>query len=111
MTVTDLARAREFYATKLGLTQAIQTDTMLFFDVGGPMLMLALPEEKERFSTEGAVVYFSVDDIRARWEALRARGIDFLDEPHEVHRANDRTLWLTFFCDPDGHLLALMSWQ
>lgn len=111
MTVTDLARARDFYATTLGLTQVIQTDTMLFFDIGGTMLMFALPEEKVRFSAEGAVVYFSVDDIRARWKALRARGVDFLDEPHEVHRANDRTLWLTFFRDPDGHLLALMSWQ
>lgn len=111
LTVSDLAAARSFYADKLGLTLAIDADSMLFFDCGGTMLMLALPEREMKVNANGAVVYFAVDGIRKRWEELRERGVEFVDEPHAVHRAGGRELWMTFFRDPDGYLLALMSWQ
>lgn len=111
LTVSDLARARAFYADQLGLELAIDAGSMLFFDCGGTMLMLSLPEKDFGTVGGGSVVYFSVEGIEARWNELRARGVTFLDEPHLIHRAGDRELWMTFFRDPDGYLLALMSWQ
>ena len=111
LTVSDLAVARDFYAERLGLPVAIDTGSMLFFDLGGTMLMLAPPEPEAPLTPGGAVVYLSVPRIRESWSALRERGVAFVDEPHVVHRAEEKSLWMTFFRDPDGHLLALMSWE
>lgn len=111
LAVSDLEAARSFYIDKLGLKLAIDAGSMLFFDCGGTMLMLSLPEKEVQVNSDGAVVYFSVDGIRERWQELRANDVEFVDEPHVIHRAGARELWMTFFRDPDGHLLALMSWQ
>jgi methylmalonyl-CoA/ethylmalonyl-CoA epimerase len=50
-----------------------------------------------------------VNDIRAAFGALRARGVAFTDEPHLIAKMPDHELWMTFFKDPDGNVLALMS--
>ena len=38
-----------------------------------------------------------------------ARGVPFVSAPHLVHRGEDADLWMAFFRDPDGGLLALMA--
>ncbi|MFN8422020.1 MAG: hypothetical protein U0470_01080 [Anaerolineae bacterium] len=48
-------------------------------------------------------------DIAAARDTLRSRGVVFTDEPHIVARTGDVDVWMTFFRDPDGHPLALMS--
>ena len=111
LTVSDIQKAREFYEGKLGLKLAIDAGSMLFFDCGGTMLMLSLPEKDFGVAADGAAVYLSVDRIDDRWKELEARGVTFVDEPHLIHRDGSRSLWMTFFRDPDGHLLALMSWK
>jgi methylmalonyl-CoA/ethylmalonyl-CoA epimerase len=111
LTTKDLAAAREFYESKMGLPLTISTDTMLFFDGGGVALMLSLPEEAAPFSSAGAVVYFEVKDIEGRWKLLRDRDVELEGQPHVVHRAGTRELWMGFFRDPDGHLLALTEWR
>jgi methylmalonyl-CoA/ethylmalonyl-CoA epimerase len=40
---------------------------------------------------------------------MRGRGVAFVDEPHLIAKMPDHDLWMTFFKDPDGHTLALMS--
>ncbi len=50
-----------------------------------------------------------VADIQATAEALAERGVEFEREAHLVARLPDHDLWLAFFRDPDGNLLALMS--
>ncbi len=37
------------------------------------------------------------------------RGVEFERDPEAVHRADDHELWLAFFRDLDGRMLALMS--
>ncbi|HUO84730.1 MAG TPA: VOC family protein [Thermoanaerobaculia bacterium] len=111
LTVSDIQKAREFYEGKLGLKLAIDAGSMLFFDCGGTMLLLSLPEKDLGVAADGAAIYLSVDRIDDRWKELKARGVTFVDEPHLIHRDGGRSLWMTFFRDPDGHLLALMSWQ
>jgi methylmalonyl-CoA/ethylmalonyl-CoA epimerase len=41
--------------------------------------------------------------------AMQARGVQFDDEPHLIAKLPDHELWMTFFRDPDGSLLALME--
>ncbi len=108
LTIDDLPRAVEFYRDTLGLRLLFQAPPNLaFFDCAGVRLMLA-PVEKpgEKFSS---VVYFRVDDIRAAHETLAARGVPFESAPHLIARMPDHELWMAFFRDPSGNLLALMS--
>jgi len=50
-----------------------------------------------------------VDDIDAAFERLSERGVAFEAKPHLVAKLPDHELWMAFFRDPDGNLLALMS--
>jgi methylmalonyl-CoA/ethylmalonyl-CoA epimerase len=57
-----------------------------------------------------SVLYFSVSDIHTATASLRARGVPFRGEPHLIHRHDDGTgEWMSFFADPEGNTLALMS--
>ena len=41
---------------------------------------------------------------------LKSRGVEFVDQPHLIHRHADGTEeYMSFFKDPEGRLLALMS--
>jgi catechol 2,3-dioxygenase-like lactoylglutathione lyase family enzyme len=109
ITVDDLERSIAFYADALGLPLLFRVEgqPMAFLDAGGIRLYLG--------QAEGSVVrsqpllYFSVDDIDASHAGLVARGVPFVSAPHLVHRGEDADLWMAFFRDPDGGLLALMA--
>ena len=47
-------------------------------------------------------------DILSAHATLRERGVEFITEPHLVHRAADYELWLAEFRDSEGNVLALM---
>lgn len=107
--ITDIDVAREFYGEKVGLPVLYSLPTMLIFDLDGASLLLSLPEDEVSHSAQGAVVYLGVEEIDATREGMSSRGVPFVDEPHVVHRTAESELWMTFFRDPDGHLLALTS--
>ena len=56
-----------------------------------------------------SAIYCRVDDIGQAVKTLEGRGVAFDDQPHVVHRDTDHDLWMAFFRDPDGNVLALMS--
>lgn len=107
--VADLDRSVAFYRDQLGLRFLFQAPPGLaFFDCTGLRLMLDAPAF-ERGSRFGSVLYFTVDDLPTNFAALGARGVRFESAPHLVARLPDREVWMAFFRDPDGSLLALMS--
>jgi catechol 2,3-dioxygenase-like lactoylglutathione lyase family enzyme len=110
MRARDLTRATAFYRDTLGLKLAIEAPGMVFFQVGSLMLMLGPPENAE-FDHPGSLLYFRTGDIAAAHAALVERGVTFRDQPHVIHRAGDRALWMAFFEDSEGNLLALMQWR
>ena len=105
--VTDVDRAVAFYRDALGMTFLYAFPGMGFFDVDGVRLMLVEPEGRA-FGGESAI-YYRVDDIGAAVKTLQSRGVTFDDQPHVVHRDPAYDLWMAFFRDPDGNVLALMS--
>lgn len=107
VTVKDIERAIAFYRDALGMRFLFQVPNMAFFDCGGIRLMLSLPEK----SGEGysSVVYYKVDRIQQAFERLSSRGVPFDGTPHLIAKMPDHDLWMAFFRDPDGNLLALMS--
>jgi methylmalonyl-CoA/ethylmalonyl-CoA epimerase len=111
LTVQDLERATAFYGETLGLPFLFDVpDRMAFFDCGGVRLMLAVPEGREvEVHPSGSILYFRVEDIERAHEILESRGIEFVAPPHRVAELETHDLWLAFFPDPDGRLLALMG--
>ena len=105
----DETRAKAFYRDVLGLRHLFDAPpAMSFFDCGGMRLMLSRPE-KEEFDHASSILYFEVDDIRGVHRALAAKGVKFRDQPHMVARLADREVWLCFFEDGEGNVLALTS--
>jgi catechol 2,3-dioxygenase-like lactoylglutathione lyase family enzyme len=106
--VTDIDRAVAFYRDVLGLPHLFTAGQLAFFDCGGVRLFLdALPEAQGQGNS---CIYFRVANIHGVQEELTARGVQFEGAPHMIHRHEDGTEeWMTFFRDPDGSLLSLMS--
>ena len=107
--VHDVDLAVAFYRDKLGLRFLFQAPPkMAFFDCGGVRLMLSVAAKPE-FDHPSSILYFKVGDIQAVARTLEARGVGFEAAPHLVAPMPDHDLWMAFFRDVDGNLLALMS--
>jgi catechol 2,3-dioxygenase-like lactoylglutathione lyase family enzyme len=105
--VHDLERATAFYRDILGLPLLFTAGKLAFFDCDGVRLMLS-PPEKPEFDHPGSVLYFTVPDILTAHRQMLSAGIRFEDEPHLIARMPTHDLWMVFFRDPEGNLLALM---
>lgn len=105
--VADADRSEAFYGEVLGLRKLFRFGTLVFFDCGG--LRLLLDQVKDAASVKpGSPLYFRVADVALARRELEQRGVRFEDDIHLVAPMPDHDLWMTFFRDPDGHLLALM---
>jgi predicted enzyme related to lactoylglutathione lyase len=106
-TVRDIQQAETWYGTVLGLRHLFTFGKLAFFDLNGTRLYLS--QENAEPQSE-STLYFTVPDITAAYETLKSRGVEFIDAPHMIHRHGDGTEeWMTFFKDPEGRTLALMS--
>jgi catechol 2,3-dioxygenase-like lactoylglutathione lyase family enzyme len=106
--VSDMSKAVEWYKNVLGLPHLYTYGDLAFFDCGGTRLFLT--SRKEDGSAGQSILYFSTPNIAAAYEQLVARGVNFRGAPHLIHRHDSGVEeWMTFFEDPDGQLLALMS--
>ena len=104
----DVDRATAFYRDVLGLPHLFRAGQLSFFDCGGVRLMLDKPEKPE-FDHPSSILYFQVTDIHAASQRLKTAGAKFDDEPHVIAHMTDHDLWMTFFRDTEGNVLALMS--
>ena len=106
--VHDLKQATSFYRDTLGVKFLFEVPNMAFFDCGGVRLMLGVAEKPE-FDHPASIIYYRVEDIQAAHATLLARGVQFDAAPHLIARLPDREVWMAFFRDLDGNVLALMS--
>jgi methylmalonyl-CoA/ethylmalonyl-CoA epimerase len=107
--IKDLERATSFYQDQLGLKLLFKAHpAMAFFECGGVRLMLSRPEKPE-FDHPGSILYLSVPDIQAAYGQMKKSGVSFEDEPHLIAKMPTHDLWMTFFRDSEGNLLALLS--
>jgi len=108
ISVSDLAASVRFYRDQLGIPFLFEVpgQPMAFLQCGSTRLYLGVPE-REEFRAR-PVLYLGVDDLGASVEAMRARGVESVDEPHVVHRTEQSELWMAFTLDPDGNHVGLM---
>lgn|SRR5574341_316091 len=109
VTAHDLERAVRFYRDTLGLTFLFQAPPrMAFFECGGVRLLVGEPDTAE-IDHPASLIYYTVPDIHAAHAALTAKGVVFINSPHEVAKLATTALWLADFRDSEGNILALMS--
>jgi predicted enzyme related to lactoylglutathione lyase len=109
ISVSDLDRAVAWYRDVLGLEFLFQVpgQGMAFFDCGGVRLYLGIPEDPTFRSQP--ILYYRVNGIDAAAGAIAARGGEFFDKPHVVHRDGLHELWMTGLKDPEGNAVILME--
>jgi methylmalonyl-CoA/ethylmalonyl-CoA epimerase len=107
LTVHDLEEATAFYRDVLGIPFLFEVPGMSFFQCGDIRLMLGETDSEEP-SAGTSILYYRVGDINEAHATLRKRGVEFVQDPVLVHKAEDHELWLAFFADLDGNTLALM---
>ena len=107
----DLGRASEFYRRLLDDEPRGLFDPpgLLFFQAGAVRLLLEP-------GAASALIYFKVDDVRAKVEELRADGVQIVSEPHVIFRHTDDALgpagtdeWMAFLTDSEGNTVGLVS--
>ena len=104
--VRDLDKSVSFYRDRLGIDVRQRIPGFAFLDSGALTIVLSEPLAKNVSPLAGATeVIFSVNDVRASYEALKAQGVEFSQEPRNV----SGPMWAANFRDPDGHLLTLFG--
>lgn len=104
--VKDVAAAEAWYRDVLQIHHLYTFGDLCFFDCGGVRLMLS----KDDNGSTASLLYFHVDDIHGTCASLQARGVEFINAPHMIHRhADGMEEWMAFFKDNEGRPLALMS--
>jgi methylmalonyl-CoA/ethylmalonyl-CoA epimerase len=107
----DLDRAESFYTDLLGAEPLARFDPpgLLFYGLGPVRLLL------DR-AAPSALLYLRVDDIHARVERLRARGVVIESEPHVIFSHETDVLgpagadeWQAFIRDSEGNLVGLVE--
>jgi lactoylglutathione lyase len=102
--VHDVARSLAFYRDKLGLEVHREIPGFAFVNGGAVTLCLSEPAAKIRGQVAGAgEIVFSVEDVTAAYQALRAKGVQFTHEPRSV----SPTTRIANFDDPDGNHLSI----
>ena len=70
--------------------------------------MLSLPEIGGTYRPS-SVLYFKVPNTRKTYDELISKGVVFDSEPHLLAKMQAHDLWMAFFRDSEGNLLAIMS--
>jgi catechol 2,3-dioxygenase-like lactoylglutathione lyase family enzyme len=109
--ITDAARAKAFYADKLGLRFVAEDPFAVVFDANGNMLRLT--KVKDFTPQQFTVLGWEVSDIEASVKQLQAAGVEFLSFG-DFMKQDELGIWtapggakVAWFKDPDGNTLSV----
>jgi catechol 2,3-dioxygenase-like lactoylglutathione lyase family enzyme len=113
LAVTDLARAKAWYADKLGWEPMIEPPETLVYQVGDSFFTLYTSEFAG--TAKNTVMNWIVPDVRAEVPRLRDRGVTFEDYDFGEIRTEDGIMadpsggLTAWFKDPDSNTIGLIS--
>ena len=115
LAVSDLARAREFYESTLGLTPVQEDPSAVLYRSGGSTV-LVYPSAYAGTNQATAASWAVGDDLDAIVDGLREKGVAFehYDDLPDTTREGDvhllgGELKAAWFKDPDGNILNLTN--
>jgi methylmalonyl-CoA/ethylmalonyl-CoA epimerase len=108
LAVSDVDRAEKFFAEAMGFRKLFRFGDLSFFDCAGVRLLLEKTTSEEE-AGKSSIIYFRCADIALAVRELQSRGVSFSSSPHLIAKMGDHDLFMAFFSDPDGHVLALMQ--
>src|SRR5579862_6902434 len=106
--VRDVDRVEKFFAEVMGFRKLYRFGDLTFFDCAGVRLLLENANSEDD-AKRNAIIYFRCADIALAVRELKSRGVRFHHEPRLIAKMDDHDLYMAFFTDPDGHVLALMQ--
>jgi catechol 2,3-dioxygenase-like lactoylglutathione lyase family enzyme len=113
MAVTDMPKAKEFYAERLGLevTQDYRQDddnwwVTLTFPEGGATITLSTNHAHMQPGTMN--VYFATSDVVAAHEELSGKGVKVSEVQDDLYGPGSGVKFITFD-DPDGSKILLVQ--
>jgi len=112
--VTDIARARTFYESTLGLSVIDESPFALVVDADGVTIRITpVPDFRPQPFT---IAGWDVDDIEATVDGLTARGVEF--QRYEGMDQSANGVWaspsgdlVAWFVDPDRNTLSLTQFS
>jgi predicted enzyme related to lactoylglutathione lyase len=82
--VSDITRAKEWYADVLGIQPYFDEPFYVGFNVGGYELGLQPVETEADKHGSGSTAYWGVNDVQATYDRLLQKGATTIEEPTEV---------------------------
>ncbi len=82
--VNDIAKAKEWYSTILGIKPYFDEPFYVGFNVAGYELGLQPDDTPGESKTANVLVYWGVDDVTAAYDSLLANGATPFEEPADV---------------------------
>ena len=97
--VKDMARARKFYETSLGLTVGMNfADQWVEYEVAGQTFAITCMDTGHQAGVKGGIVAFEVDDFDTALVRLKATQTKFVMDKYETPVCN-----FAVVADPDGN--------
>ena len=103
----DLNNLLPFYRDTLGLKPTIESERfVLFGDPNAPSLGLGSHSEVKGKNNDPArhMVGLMTDDVRAEYQRLKSKGVEFVEEP-----TNYDQITISTVKDPEGNLVQLFQ--
>jgi lactoylglutathione lyase len=107
----DLDEAARFYGEVLGLEMVIDQGFAKVFRVAGSAFVGVVDEQKGAHRANAikpVELTLVVDDPDAWYAYLKAKGVETINEPHDVQNPNLRCFLLQ---DPEGYLIEIQKFQ
>ena len=109
ITVSDVARAKEFYVEKLGLKPLFDAGPNLSFLAAGSVRIMLSTSQGAGEVGKNSVLYFKAPSLEATYASMVERGAQAERPPQLTAKLPDHELWMAFVRDPDGNLIGLME--
>ncbi len=103
--VSDLKKAVAFYEKTLGLNKKYEYPSYAGFQCGGVEIGLRPSRKEKGYGENACSVEFFVDDVDASYRALKKKGVNFVEEPHDEPWGGREASFL----DPDGNWLEIVQ--